>query len=460
MRTRKLIILNMALACCFILASCSFQRGRVYRDWSANMSEMGIFPVYPPREDITVGDVYALPIHPYDSATVGYIGGLGTAGVHVEYLGDPNQHWDNLLKILADYYQSRPYPADTPNGLVLDTNAPMPFIPIASYADSVRNNAFSGGSVARLRQVAFPDFSVTTIDQSSLSAVIPIEAIMTSFSFSRSDIRAVHFKLPQAESYGVTTETLLKQIYDATNFIQTADGKIYLRGDREAVLSVGGAQMTYNMFRDILHTLETDPTRRFPRNIRIHMAKTATEMKDKIYLALISEVYFTRSIDITIERKTATGASAAARPVSASELQQLKDMGLTKLTTRTNFSSATTNTTSATSTNAETHTNAQVIQLSEGDTAYDLANKLRDTKTTDGVSDIGGSVKVLHVSATGIGLRRTFARPVVVGVRGVLLKVDINHPIVFAGDTNHVPWMRVESSGTIATTIPLSKLGD
>ena len=50
------------------------------------MSEMGIFPVYPPREDIVVGDVYAVPLHPYDSATVGYIGGLGTAGIrHGDY---------------------------------------------------------------------------------------------------------------------------------------------------------------------------------------------------------------------------------------------------------------------------------------------------------------------------------------------------------------------------------------
>src|ERR1043165_519277 len=270
-RTHQIIL---ATALVWFIAGCStqpFQRGKVYREWSSSMSEMGIFPVYPPREDIVVGDVYALPLHPYDSATVGYIGGLGTAGIHVEYLGDPNQNWSDLSKKISNYYKARPYPADTTNGLTFDTNAPPPFIPIASYPDSTRSNVFAEGSVARLRQVAFPDFSATTIDQSSLSAAVAIEGTMASFKFSHSDIKAVHFKLPQAESYGVTTETLLQEIYSSTNFMQTPDGKIYTRGDTNAVLSVPGAQMTYGMFKGIMETLLADPTRRFPTSIKNHM---------------------------------------------------------------------------------------------------------------------------------------------------------------------------------------------
>ena len=34
--------------------------------------------------------------------------------------------------------------------------------------------------------------------------------------------------------------------------------------------------------------------------VRDHLQKTAKKMKDKIYLALISEVYFTRTMDITL----------------------------------------------------------------------------------------------------------------------------------------------------------------
>ena len=454
-----LLFASLALAGAW-LTGCSrqpFQRGKVYREWSSSMSQMGIFPVYPPREDIVVGDVYALPLHPYDSATVEYIGGLGTAGIHVSYLGDPNLGWNNLLTTSSNYYKARPYPADTTNGLTLGTNGPLPLIPIASYSNALPSDVFAGGSLARTRQVAFPDFSVTTIDQSSLSAVVPIEAIMASFNFTHNDIRAVHFKLPQAESYGLTTEALLKEIYDEKHFRQAGDGAIYTRGDAEAVLSVGGAQMTYGMFSNIMATLLSDPTSPLPSRIKIrdHLREIADAMKDKIYLALISEVYLTRTMDITIERKKATGAGASARPVSASELQKLRELGLTKLTTRTNVTTTSTNSTTATSTNVQVGTKAEMIQLSEGDTAYNLARKLRELETPDGVSNIGGAVKVLHVSASNIGLRRTFARPIVVGVRGVLLKIDVNHPVFFANDTNKPPvqWMRVESFGTKAVQI-------
>src|SRR5215471_10553526 len=105
-----LIMLLVLLAAGGLLTSCSSvdSHGHVYRDWSKRMSEMGIFPVYPPREDIVVGDVYALPLHPYDTAAVGYIGGLGNAGIHVEYLGDTNLGWNSLADKEEHYYQNRP----------------------------------------------------------------------------------------------------------------------------------------------------------------------------------------------------------------------------------------------------------------------------------------------------------------------------------------------------------------
>src|SRR5262245_33501074 len=98
-KTHQVVLSAMLTLGGLFLTGCCSQdsHGHVYRDWSKRMSEMGIFPVYPPREDIVVGDVYALPLHPYDTAAVGYIGGLGNAGIHVEYLGDTNLGWTNLL---------------------------------------------------------------------------------------------------------------------------------------------------------------------------------------------------------------------------------------------------------------------------------------------------------------------------------------------------------------------------
>ncbi len=455
MKTAR-VVLTAGLALCGLLSGCHTpdSHRHVYRDWSKRMSEMGIFPVYPPRQDIVVGDVYALPLHPYDTEAVGYIGGLGNAGIHVEYLGDTKLGWTNLLTRLEEYYATRPYPADSTNALVSDTNAPLTRIP--GYPDNRRRtSAFSAGSVARLRQISFPDSNISHIDQQSLSALIPIEGIMAGLNFNRSDVTAVHSSIPHAESYGLTTEELLREVYDDEHFRQT-NGNLYLRADlKGAVISVQGAQMAYAMFQDIVQKVVHNREYRIPWSVKSRLRQSVKDMKDRIYLALISEVYFARSMDVTIERKTARGASGAARPVAAAELQQLKDLGLLTTHSRTNSTMTTTNTTvSGTSTNVVVGTKADMIDVTEGDTALELARKLRGLETPMGADKIGGSVRVLSVSASSIGLRRTFDRPVAVGVRGVMVKVDVNHPVVFADDTNRppLPWMRVDGVGTNIVT--------
>jgi hypothetical protein len=440
--SRGILTAVLALDVLF-MAGCSSENshGNVYRQWSTRMAEMGIFPVYPPREDVVVGDVYALPLHPYDTAAVGYIGGLGNAGIHVEYLGDRNLGWTNLLARLERYYETRPYPADSTNIVSSVTNAPL--TSISGYPETTqRTSAFSPGSIARLRQVSFPDFNISHVDQESLSAVIPIEGIMAGLNFNRSDITGVHFSIPHAESYGLTTEDLLEEVYHDDQFRPTPDG-IYMRGDTNGVISVMGAQMAYGMFQDILARVAENPGNHIPWSIRMHMQRSVAAMTNHIYLALISEVYFARSMDITIERKTATGANGSARPIAAAELKQLKDMGLLAVRGLTKSVTSTSTTASATSTNVVTGTKAEMIDVTEGDSAFDLARKLRGLESPDSVDKIGGSVRVLSVSASSIGLRRTFERPICVGVRGVLVKIDVKNPRVFTG-TGQTEWMKVE----------------
>jgi hypothetical protein len=440
MNNRGLVLTAGLTGGVLMLSSCASDpaaRGHVYREWSDRMAEMGIFPVYPPREDIAVGDVYALPLHPYDSAAVGYIGGLGNAGIHVEYLGDTNLGWNDLLARSAAYYSARPYAADSTNTALSGTNVLLTGIP--GYEDGVkRTTAFGDGSAARLRQVSFPDFSVTHIDQESMAAVIPIEGIMAGFSFNRNDIRAVHFSIPHAESYGLTTEELLREVYQDNHF-KVMDGKLYLRGDaKDAVISLGGAKMAYGMFQDIFTKVASNPEIHMPLSIKKHMLQSVQQMTNRIYLALISEVYFARSMDITIERKTATGASASARPITVAELGKLKDLGLLASHTKTNMSNTTTNTADAQSgTNTVSVVKADAIELTDGQTAFDLADKLRKQETPGSIDQIGGSVRVLSVSANNIGLRRTFQRPIAIGVRGVLLKLDLDD-VQYKGVTQRI----------------------
>lgn len=58
-------LLQAAIAlCCLLLMGCARDdRGFVQREWSMTMRELGIVPIFPPREDFLVGDVY---LHEYD----------------------------------------------------------------------------------------------------------------------------------------------------------------------------------------------------------------------------------------------------------------------------------------------------------------------------------------------------------------------------------------------------------
>lgn len=408
-------------------------RGHVYREWSRRIAQMGIFPVYPPREDIVVGDVYALPLHPYDSGAVEEIGGLGNAGIRVAYLGDTNVGWGSLLNVMSNYYSSRPYPADS-QAAALGVD-PATVRRMSGFDDkTLRTSAFGNGSTARLRQVAFPDFAVTTVDESAMAAVLPIEGIMAGLNFNRSKVKAVTVKIPHAESYGLTTEQLLNDIY-GDHLIRVFTNGVYFDASTNSVIDVAGARLAYAMFRDILHQAVKNP--KLSAAARARLLSSAAEMKDTIHLALVSEVYFARTMDITVDYKTGWGAGAAARPIGADDLAKLKDLGLLETRLRTNSVPVLTNAVSNGKTNTVVGTKAEVVEVTAADTAYDIARKLRGVDVKTGVENIGGSVKVLSVSTSSVGMRCTFERPICLGVRGVIIKLNVRN-VIQDGGTNYL----------------------
>lgn len=58
------VIRLMFLCIAIVLVGCAKDRGYVQREWSTTMRELGIVPVFPPREDVFVGDIYAYEFDP------------------------------------------------------------------------------------------------------------------------------------------------------------------------------------------------------------------------------------------------------------------------------------------------------------------------------------------------------------------------------------------------------------
>ncbi len=191
-------LLVLALTLGLLYGCSSFNRGVVYKEWTRTMSELGIYPIFPPREDVQVGDVWVLPMHPFNTGAVETIGGLGSTGIWLDNIIDNEK--------LSEFYNKRLSFATT-SSLGTDTA----FINFGTSTANVDNiikvpeldvvgtgtaNVFKGGSVTRLRQVAFPEFAVTNISKMAMNAIVPIEAITVAGGFTSNSIKQISLKIP------------------------------------------------------------------------------------------------------------------------------------------------------------------------------------------------------------------------------------------------------------------------
>lgn len=67
-----------------------------------------------------------------------------------------------------------------------------------------------------------------------------------------------------------------------------------------------------------------------------------------------------------------------------------------------------------------------IVNIEETDSPFELAKKINDfNKDLANQSVPGGSINVVSVSDTSVGLRRTFDRPIAVGARGLIMQIKI-----------------------------------
>lgn len=201
---RPLLFLAVTLAACS-----SLSRGDVQREWNNTFRELGILPVYPPREDVQVGDVYVR------RGSAGDLDGVDEKGfVPIDlYLASAD-----VNQAIGQRYLARPEFPTTPAG----ADDPIARVPSKDRSSTRAKEASSGaeapagmfgeGNVQRLRQVAFPEFSTITLTSGDLSAVLPIKALSLAFAASRSSITAVRLKIPNGESYSLPGADLLLRL--------------------------------------------------------------------------------------------------------------------------------------------------------------------------------------------------------------------------------------------------------
>lgn len=393
MRQRAVLISILSI----LLGGCaSTPRGYVAKEWSLTMRELGIVPVFPPREDVQVGDVYVAPVSPDQEVE---------AFKKKRYL--PLGLWLATLDLsneVSNFYSSRPSfpltPTNTPHFMQELTNNPFGGLPQA--ADSSRN-IFVGGDTTRLRMAAFPSFMSATFNKGDLAGVVPVESVNLAFGAGFSSARSVTVSVPVAESYGVPVDKVWRKIMNANG---------------------GLMDFVPNVPRNQLHNLVNAS----------QVVRDGTNYYAPV--RVITEVYYTRALDIAVVTKTTRGFGMAGRPLATDALSAARSA-----LTSSNSNSPASNSASA-SANAPASTNApasatgsnSVVYISPGvtnlsGTAVERAaemNRSLDQAMTQTAP--GGSVKFIAAGDRGVTLRRTYDRPIAIGYRAAQVLVPIEAP--------------------------------
>ena len=378
--TRVRLIVGLA-ALGGLFVACSSAEGNVQREWNHTLREMGINPVFPPREDVQVGDMYLRRGDPDATAAAG---GKGFVPIDL---------WVASIEtatIVQAAYGARPSFADTTTtagtaaggGSGGSGGEPTAGNVIRVPAHSGASSTWEHRDHLRLRQVAFPDFASMSVREGNLKALVPVEALSVAFGASWAKAEQVDVKIPAAESYGVPFGKIADKVLE-----KHRNGAWVVQ---DAVLPAAARLALHSGLEG---TGAATVEERGARKIRA------------IYVDLLTEVFYARTIDISISTQSSFGARARVRPLvdpgaATSQPQQPAES--------TPVADPGGNTTMA--------KNALVR-------AQELNDELAKV---DDLDQIGGSVQFVSASDFSVAMRRTYQRPIAVGWRGVTLKIDVD----------------------------------
>lgn len=225
-------------------------------------------------------------------------------------------------------------------------------------------------NINRLRLVGFPDFVTVNFFGADAAAMVPVEAVNLGISLSSQDISGVTVKIPAAESYALPTGALMTKVVTGVGDRRQLSPKI-----KEALVNYPEAMAVSEV-----------PTRG---------AKVDPDAGRKyVYITIVNEVFYARVMDLSVNYSS-TGAArvTASLPIGSAP--------------------------------ATTQPNGAPIGATDS-----LQSMLANVQTKVGQTQTipGGSLQVIGGNAFGVGLRRTFDRPVAIGFRGFTIKYELSNP--------------------------------
>lgn len=169
----------------------------IIADWNRTISRLGIEPVFPPEEDIYVGDIIAVVTEDHLATTP--LKGDGKKATPTLSAANPLlnravkiDHYD-MSKILEEFYGQLP---------VFSTTTPRPQTDREIWAQSSDKVPFMPAEHKTLALAAFPAFTIKTSNSGSGDLGLPL---ISKLRFSSSHSDSEELEIVFAETYGIPT---------------------------------------------------------------------------------------------------------------------------------------------------------------------------------------------------------------------------------------------------------------
>lgn len=353
-----------------LLTACGSTPTSIEDEWEKNIGKLGVAPVYPPREDFYVGNVFlCLPTNAASSV----ICQNGNNG------GDVKVKNMNLFSTLGLGIGRQYLPAKDDSGKQTVTGIPddsdeIPWPAMEKYSPTQNNFIWTEPPPAKaetlernprrlLKLVSFPAFTLASGTLASLGLNAPSGSLGAMLGTGYSKNTNISVSVPAAESYGWP---LLAQIKILKNKCVNEQWKDTLSG-------IGG-------------------------------------FADELPLTIVTEVFYARVINVDLSFSSAAGVDVGIVPQYFSSLSQ-KQQDLEKQSAQL----------------MTDPTAKDANGVSNKDKADQINQQIQDiqSKMANAVPSVPG-VKgaIVHVSSTGVTLQSALEYPVAIGFRGVNVNLD------------------------------------
>jgi hypothetical protein len=257
--------------------------------------------------------------------------------------------------------------------------------------------------VNRLRIVAFPEFSFTHVAKGDIAGLLPVEGTAVGFKAAWDNASSAVVKITAAEGYGISANRALG-MFLATPDSSDPECRVKVISPRDSAPTSSAALYLYIQSNN---TAAKSAAR----------ARANVEEESSIWFRVIVEVFYARSMDVSIFSKKGFGLSANTPSFSGSGAD------VSRPASTGSSSSSSTGFTSGSVPITGGEADSAAAQTGAGGSVDSLNDRLNKAQNA---SSPGMSVRFINASDTNISLRRTWQYPVAVGVRAVLLEVNPN----------------------------------